>query len=176
MTGRIAILMIVVAAIAAGVGLYYTQVYAYYDEIPAEVAEVKLTAIETGEAVPVGFENYKGIDSDSSPIRFRACFELGEGPDMLAETFQRYDAEPVPLVAPGWFDCFDAAEIGADLEAGTAVAFLGTTNEPYGIDRVVAAYEDGRAYEWTQINHCGEVVFDGDPAPEDCPPAPEGVN
>ncbi|MGR3625750.1 MAG: DUF6446 family protein, partial [Limimaricola sp.] len=29
---------------------------------------------------------------------------------------------------------------------------------------------------WNQINVCGEVVFDGDPAPAGCPTPPEGTN
>ena len=41
------------------------------------------------------------------------------------------------------------------------------------IDRIVAVFPDGRGYAWHQINACGEVVFDGDPAPEGCPPVPE---
>jgi hypothetical protein len=44
----------------------------------------------------------------------------------------------------------------------------------YGIDRIVAITEDGRGYVWHQINDCGEVVFDGEPAPENCPEPPEG--
>jgi hypothetical protein len=78
-----------------------------------------------------------------------------------------------PLVAPGWFDCFDAATIGGDLQSGRAVAVLGEENVTYGIDRVIALYPDGRAFAWHQINACGEVVFDGDPPPEGCPPVPE---
>ena len=44
------------------------------------------------------------------------------------------------------------------------------------IDRIVAVYPDGRAYAWHQINRCGEVVFDGNSAPEGCPTPPEGLN
>ena len=82
----------------------------------------------------------------------------------------------VPLNAPGWFDCFDAAEIGAALEDGTAIAFLGTANVVYGFDRIVAVTDDGRGFVWHQINHCGEEVFDGNPPPEGCPPPPERTN
>jgi len=93
----------------------------------------------------------------------------------LTETFViRDDAEP--RVAPGWFDCFDAAQIGADIENGDAIAFLGVENVQYGIDRIVAVYPDGRAFAWHQINACGEVVFDGNPVPEGCPPKPESTN
>jgi len=76
-------------------------------------------------------------------------------------------------VAPRWFDCFDAGEIGRALEEGRAVAYLGASNDPYGVDRIVAVYPDGRAFAWTQLNRCGEVVFDGDPVPDGCPPPPE---
>ncbi|MEM9853369.1 MAG: DUF6446 family protein, partial [Pseudomonadota bacterium] len=72
-----------------------------------------------------------------------------------------------------WFDCFDADVIGAALKDGTARAFLGQRDVIYGIDRVVAVFDDGRGYVWHQINRCGEVVFDGEPVPEDCPPPPE---
>ena len=64
-------------------------------------------------------------------------------------------------------------EVGAALEEGTALAFMGEENLEYGIDRIVAVAEDGRGWVWHQINHCGEKVFDGQPAPEDCPTPPD---
>ena len=173
--GRIFVGFLVMSALIAGVALYYLQVYAYYDEISAEVEDVTLVSLSSGLAEPVLFENFKGIDSDSSPIRYRACFEVQGSLAMLTETYVMADGAE-PLVAPGWFDCFDAARIGADLETGEAVAFLGAENVSYGIDRIVAVYPDGRAFAWHQINRCGEVVFDGDPAPADCPTPPEGIN
>jgi hypothetical protein len=45
----------------------------------------------------------------------------------------------------------------------------------WGIDRVVAVLPDGRGFAWHQINPCGEVVFNGEPAPAGCPPLPEGA-
>ena len=94
---------------------------------------------------------------------------------MLTETYVLYD-DAVPLNAPDWFDCFDAARIGAALEDGSALAFLGTANITYGIDRIVAITDDGRGYAWHQINICGEEVFDGRPAPEGCPDPDERTN
>jgi len=41
------------------------------------------------------------------------------------------------------------------------------------VDRLVAVMPDGSAVSWHQINACGEVVFDGEAAPEGCPPVPE---
>jgi hypothetical protein len=60
--------------------------------------------------------------------------------------------EPTPLTAPGWFDCFDAAAIGAALEAGEAEAVLGERNARAGVDRVFAVFPDGRVYGWHQLN------------------------
>ncbi len=169
---RLAIGGIIVSAIAAGIALYYLQVYAYYDEITLQVEDVQMTSLFTGEPEPIMFENVKAIDSDSSPVRFRACFDTPLSFGLLTESYEIYDAAE-PLNAPGWFDCFQSGEIGADLASGVAVAFLGVENIQYGIDRIIAVYPDGRAYAWHQINACGEVVFDGNPSPENCPPAPE---
>ena len=172
---RVFIIGLLLFALIAGAGLYYLQVYAYYTEVAADIEEVKFTDAETGSASPVMFEKFKGIDSDSSPLRYRACYEIPQPRDELATEFTVLDRAE-PRVAPRWFDCFDAEQIGADLDAGVALAFLGEQDVTYGIDRIVAVYPDGRAYAWHDINRCGEVVFDGNPAPADCPPPPEGSN
>jgi len=172
MTGKFLVILLAVIAIVAGVTMYYLQVYAYYEEIPPEIAEVQLVSLETGVPEPIGFENFKGIDSDSSPVRYRACFDPVEDVGTLSQTYRIADGAE-PLVAPGWFDCFDAVAIGAALEQGEAVAFMGVENVRYGIDRIVAVMPDGRAVSWQQINACGEMVFDGNAAPEGCPEPPE---
>jgi hypothetical protein len=159
-------------AILAGAAMYYLQVYAFYEPVtPASAAaEMRLTTL-AGVVEPILTDSFEGIDSDSSPIRFRACFTTPQSIAMLTETYQTHPAA-VPLTAPGWFDCFDARAIGAALETGEAIAFMGEENIIYGIDRVVAVFGDGRAYAWQQINACGRVVFNGEPAPAGCPPAP----
>ena len=91
----------------------------------------------------------------------------------MTETFLPHERAE-PKVAPKWFDCFDADEIGAALRNGSALAFMGTENIEYGIDRIVAVMTDGRGFAWHQINRCGEIAFDGDPLPPSCPPKPEG--
>jgi hypothetical protein len=171
---RIAILGIVVSALFAGAALYYLQVYAYYVEVTAQVAEVQMTSVITGMPEPILFENYKGIDSNSSPIRYRACFDTPLSLAMLTETYQTYPLA-TPLITPGWFDCFDPEKIGDALETGEAIAFMGVENITYGVDQVVAVFPDGRGYAWQQINPCGAVVFNGDPAPDGCPPVPENL-
>ncbi len=161
-------------ALIFGIGVYYTQVYAYYERVSdtAPQAHVMLTSVVSGAPEEVIADGFEGIDAESSPIRFRACFTTPMSLAMLSETYVIHD-DPVPLIAPGWFDCFDAKTIGAALESGEALGFLGQENITYGVDRVVAVFPDGRGYAWNQLNHCGEVVFDGKPAPEGCPPAPE---
>jgi hypothetical protein len=61
-------------------------------------------------------------------------------------------AEPVPLVAPGWFDCFDAEAIGTALERSEGTALMGTPEIRDGVDRIVALFPDGRGYVWHQLN------------------------
>lgn len=172
--GKFLAIVIVVSAIVAGAALYYLQVYAFYEELEATgPADVRLTVLATGEAEPVAHNSFRGIDADSSPIRYRACFETDLTLTELEDAYTPYD-DAVPLEAPGWFGCFDADAVGAALEDGTAKAFLSVRDIQYGIDRIVAVTETGQGYAWHQINECGEVVFDGQPAPDNCPEPPEG--
>ena len=138
--------------LVAGVAMYWLQVYAFYDEAVFKPGdEIELTSVESGQPEAIIAEGVTGIDSDSSPIRFRACFRTTLTLAMLTETYKIYP-KPEPLLAPSWFDCFDAAAIGAALESGEAVAFMGQENIHPGVDRVVAVFADGRAYAWQQLN------------------------
>ncbi len=172
--GKFLTVLLLVCAIGGGALMYYQQVYAYYEEVtPNGETDVQITSLITGAPEPVVYDDFQAIDADSSPIRYRACFSTPASHAMLTETYV-LDAAAVPLTAPGWFDCFDAKEIGKAMEDGQALAFIGTENIEYGIDRVVAIHEDGRGWAWDQINPCGEIVFDGQPAPADCPTPPQG--
>ncbi|MFV0491085.1 MAG: DUF6446 family protein [Pseudorhodobacter sp.] len=170
MTGRIAAIIIILSAVLVGGAVYYLQVYGYYNEIDPASAEarVMITRLD-GSAEKLAIEDFRGIDAESSPIRYRACFRLAVQPERTE--FLPYEGAE-PLVAPNWFDCFDAQEIGTALEDGIATIWLGTENHEYGIDRVIAVMPDGRGFSWPQINRCGREVFDGKPAPADCPPPP----
>lgn len=172
--GKFLTVLLVLCALGGGALMYYQQVYAYYDEVaPNGETDVMVTSLITGTPEPILYDDFRAIDADSSPIRYRACFTTASSHAMLTETYQ-LDEDAVPLTAPGWFDCFDAKEIGAAMEDGGALAFLGTKNVEYGVDRMVAIHEDGRGWVWDQINRCGEIVFDGNSAPEDCPTPPDG--
>jgi hypothetical protein len=149
-SGRLVGTFIVGVALIAGVAIYWLQLYAFYDEVSAEDG-LRMTNLVTGQPEVVLYESFEGIDADSSPLRYRSCFTTTMSLAMLTETFESYE-EATPLTAPGWFDCFDAVQIGADIEQGNALAFLGERNIKDGVDRVVAIYPDGRGYAWHQLN------------------------
>ena len=60
--------------------------------------------------------------------------------------------KPTPLNAPFWFGCFNAKSLADDLIANKAVAFLSKKEEFDGIDKVIALYPDGTAFQWRQLN------------------------
>lgn len=169
MSGKIIGGILLASALIAGIAIYYLQIYAFYDEIQASGAsDVELTLLATGQPEPILHTKFEAIDSESSPIRFRACFSTDLSQAFLTETFELYgDAEP--RVAPGWFECFDAEAIGAQIADGSALVFTGQRNIEYGIDRVVAITADGRGFIWHEINECGDKAYDGSPLGKDCP-------
>lgn len=172
MSGKIIAGFIVVISLIAGAAIYYLQVFAYYETVePNGTDDVVLTSMVSGQPEPILYDGFEAIEATSSPIRFRACFKTSQSIAMLTETYEPYEGAE-PLVAPKWFECFDAKEIGYALEAGEAVSFLSEKDVHYGIDRVVAVLPDGRGFVWHQINECGAEVFDGKPLPDGCP-APE---
>ncbi|WP_340110461.1 DUF6446 family protein [Pikeienuella sp. HZG-20] len=153
--GRLIIVALAVFAVIFGAVLWWYQTRGYYVEVTG-VDTVRIAGVD----VPV--EEYLGLDAPTSPLKMRGCFK--------APPFEAPPApDAAPLVAPGWFSCFDAGVIEADLATGAAKAFLAEANTPYGFDRIVAAYPDGRAFQWRQINSCGAAFFAGRETPADCP-------
>ncbi len=151
MSGKLIGSFIVLVSLVFGAVLYWTQEYAYYTPVSTDGAVVTLMNVATGAPEPMAMSGFQGTDSDSSPIRFRACFQAQQSLATLTETFEVYD-HPTPLNGPRWFDCYDAAQIGNALEHGQAVAFLSQKNIYDGVDRVVAVFPDGRAFAWNQLN------------------------
>lgn len=173
MNGKIVGIAIMVAAAIAGAALYYLQVYGFYEEVAGTGSgDVQLVNLVTDLPEPIQYDNFRAIDADSSPIRYRACFTTSHEHPMLTETYRLLD-DVTPRNAPGWFDCFDAAAIAAELESGTALAFLGGKNVHYGVDRIVVITSDGHGYAWNELNECGEKSYDGTVTGEECPPRPE---
>lgn len=151
MKGKLVGGFIVFVALATGIAVYWLQEYAYYHDAAFNPgAEILLTPIESDQPEVILAQNVQGIDAESSPLRFRACFETPLTQGMLTETYRAYEGAE-PLNAPSWFDCFDAAAIGAALESGEALAFLSQEGIAPDVDRVVAVFADGRAYAWQQF-------------------------
>jgi Family of unknown function (DUF6446) len=149
--GKVVAGFLVVSGLVAGAAIYWLQIYAFYEPVAVSSpqAAISLTTV-TGVTEPLLTADFTGIDADSSPLRFRGCFTTPTSLATLTETYATYDA-PTPLIAPSWFDCFDAGTLTDDLATGTAVAFLGQANIHPGVDRVVAVYPDGRAFAWNQL-------------------------
>ncbi len=167
MSGKLLGILIMLSAAVAGGALYYLQVYGFYEDVSAD-AQLNLVSVVSEEPEPIVFSAFKAIDADSSPIRYRACFETDMSLSLLTETFVGLE-EATPRNAPPWFDCFNAEAIAAELDAGTALPFLGQKNVAYGVDRIVVITEDGRGYVWHELNDCGEKAYDGTIIGEDCP-------
>ncbi len=143
--------IVIFSAIAGGV-LWYTAERAFYEPVAFQPgAEIRLVPLVGDQPEAIVVSGIEGIDADSSPIKFRACFTTPLTLATLTETYRDYPAAE-PLVAPSGFDCFDAEAIGKALETGEALAFLSEPNIHPGVDRVVAVFPDGRAYAWNQLN------------------------
>ena len=152
MNGKLVVGFLVVSALIAGGVMYWLQVYAFYQPVSLGAGvEMRLTPIGSDLPEAIVADEFQGIDADSSPLRFRSCFTTPLSLGTLTETYQIYDKAD-PLLAPGWFDCFDARKIGEAIQSGEAVAFLSEANIAKGVDRVIAVFPDGRAYGWHQLN------------------------
>lgn len=171
--GKFLAIVIVLSAVLAGGALYYTQVYGFYYEVePVAGQDVMLIPADSDTPEPIAYSNFRAINADSSPIRYRACFETDLRPDDMSARYVPA-LDPVPLTAPGWFDCYDAALLADALDAGQARAFVAVKNVHYGVDRIVAVTDQGRGYAWHALNDCGEKAYDGTVIGEECPPRPQ---
>lgn len=148
-SGRALVLGIVVITVIFGIALWYANTRAYYTVL--EEVEITLQRPD-GTLMPLEIARAEAIDATTSPLRFRACFRVEAGAMAATIADAMPYAEAAPLTAPGWFDCFDAYDIGTALERGEGQAFLGVRNQSRGVDRVVALFPDGRGYAWHQLN------------------------
>lgn len=134
-----------------GAALWYFQNYAYYDVSTPQDFDIRMTRVGSLQPVPVPAHDFTILNADTSPLKFRACFKLDNSIAMMTESYVIYD-KATPLKAPSWFDCFDYATLTEDIQSGKAIAFLAQKNIHDGVDRVIAVYDDGRAYAWNQLN------------------------
>lgn len=138
--GRAVLVGMALALAVFAAALWWFQTRAWYSE---------LTGVETvtvaGRAVPV--THWRGIDATSSPIKLRACFRVEPGALDDAPAAEA----PTPLIAPDWFDCFDAGALTGALATGEARAVQAAAGEFEATERLIAVYPDGRAYMWRQL-------------------------
>jgi hypothetical protein len=138
--GRAVLVGMGLALVVFAAALWWFQTRAWYTEVTG-VAAVTVA----GREVPVA--EWRGIDAASSPIKLRACSRVEPGALASAPPAE----SPTPLVAPGWFDCFDAGALTAALDNGQARAVLAERGEFEGTERLIAVFPDGRAYMWRQL-------------------------
>ena len=141
MNGKSFVFLFLSVVVIFSVALFYFQNYAYYESIDARQNMVfgnKMYKIS----------NYQGIDSKTSGLKLRECFDIDRLDDIDLPKYEK----PTPLTAPFWFKCFNAGIITKDLEDGKASAFLSKKEEFDGIDNVIAIYPDGKSYRWRQLN------------------------
>lgn len=126
-----------------GVGMWYAQVYAYYEEV-TDISEVTVGS-ET-----FAVRDYNGINAPTSPLKMRGCFTLEDPKAAITAGLRAEDA--VPIKPPHWFTCFDTEQIQTDIESGAATPIMAGLDEGDGADLYMAIYPDGRAYRWRQPN------------------------
>ncbi|MDO5606734.1 MAG: DUF6446 family protein [Paracoccus sp. (in: a-proteobacteria)] len=152
-SGKIAASMLVLTTILAGLAVWYLQVYGFYDEVDEITGAGALRITDThGVEQPLAVGDFRAIDADSSPLRYRACFTVAPAALTDAAAYQT----PTPLNGPNWFKCYSARGLTGDLESGAARAYLSQRDIAQGIDRVIAVYPDGRAFGWHQLNETAE--------------------
>ncbi|WGH79081.1 DUF6446 family protein [Jannaschia ovalis] len=166
--GKFAVILIVLSAFAAGAGLWYAQTRGYYDRVDGPVT-LTLAGPEGG-LTTLPATDVEAISSISSPLGFRACFQHQLALEALGrEITVEPRPEAAPTIAPGWFDCYDAAYLGEMLATGEARAFTAYPNAAFGVDRIVALTADGRGWAWHELNDCGEKSYDGTVTGDTCP-------
>lgn len=129
-------------------GMWYAQTRAYYQTVDS--ADLVITT-SGGDVLALPHGGFQGVDADTSPLRFRACFTL-DAAGLARSAQAAAHPDPVPLVAPAWFDCYDARTLADDIASGTARAVMSLHEIARGVDRVIAVYPDGRGYAWQQLN------------------------
>ena len=151
MNGKLVGLILIISAFFGGGILYYLQVYHYYSYIDESTEDfsIRVLSKNSGLYEVVKFDQFEGINGDNSPLNFKSCFNL-----MEVERIKKISVKfikPIPLTAPAWFTCFNAQSLGKSLETGEAFAVISEKNIFSGIDRVLAFYNDGRAFSWHQL-------------------------
>ena len=87
--GKIIVGAIVIVAAAAGAFLWYTAERAFYEPVAFQPgAEIRLVPLTSDQPEAIIVSGVEGIDADSSPIKFRACFTTPLTLATLTETYR----------------------------------------------------------------------------------------
>lgn len=116
---------------------------------PLDNVVMTLTPAGGGTAEEIPADDLQVVSANALPQSLWACFRVINSIPMLTETYEVAD-QADPVAPPVEFACFDAPRIASDLQDGTALAFLGARDVWPGVDRMVAIYDDGRAFAWHQ--------------------------
>ena len=141
MSGKTFSLGLGIFCLLFGLTLFYFQVFAFYTRV-SNLDHIKFD----GVIIPVS--NYRGIDSASSALKLRGCFNV----DPRLFLNKPIAKNPTPLAAPFWFDCFDYEYLSNKIDSESVKVYVAKLNEYDGIDRVVMVFETGEAYQWRQLN------------------------
>ncbi len=143
MNGRSLIIVFLTFLMIFTLLLFYFQNFAYYKRL-----KIKNSLLIEKKLVEV--TEYSGITASSSGLKLRECFRIVD--QSFDISVLKVYQKPTPLNAPFWFGCFNAKSLADDLIANKAVAFLSKKEEFDGIDKVIALYPDGTAFQWRQLN------------------------
>ena len=124
--------------------LWYFQTYAFYRDYPQRPLIIQ------GIEYPV--TGWEGTDAGSSPLKMRVCLTVTTETARKIQDDQYEQAGAEPLVAPRWFECFDARQISRDIEAGKAQVYAPGTSPFADVHDYMALYPDGRGYLWRQLD------------------------
>lgn len=154
MRGRSLVIGLVALTIVFAAALWWFQTRAYYQRSDGA------TAIEiAGLSLPVS--EHAQIDATTSPLKLRACFRLSDPADLsraidaaapLTAEARAAGVPLEPLVAPGWFDCFDAKTLTGLADQPNTRIMVAARNQPDGFDLVAMILPDGRGWLWRQLN------------------------
>lgn len=143
MNGRTVLVIGGVLLLLFTAGLWYTQFHAFYYDLQREPLVIG------GVEYPV--ETWVGTDASSSPLKRRVCLTLrGDVAEQILGAHPVLD-DAEPLVAPDWFDCFDAGRIDRDIASGAAKVIKMGPSGFDGVDNYIALYPGGEGYVWRQI-------------------------
>lgn len=111
---------------------------------------IKMSPLSGDPAEEVQIDGLTVARAPTDPTQLWACFTTPLSYGFITETYEIIAGQVTPTQPSGALPCFDGQSIQDDVLQGTAIAVLGEANIALGYDRIIAVYEDGRAFAWHQ--------------------------